>query len=478
MMIPDLATSEAKFVEAVERGNAVCRKYFPYYTLYCVGIKLRPGLPRYEMSCIPPDAADFGWGCEFEPMLAGSLYSRDYLQSFKNEIYDIGVEMKLLPLRRIDERLHPPGLRRRGGGSSARAQAGGRPGDDPQRGRGVLMQPLSLGDVSFGDPERPGYEDCTGCNVCVLPCPVWRETHDITLTLAGRAKALQRGVSVESLAVSLDACVLCGACEPVCPVEIDTVGMTLDLRKRQAETGGSALATAAAKLQAPAAEISSADAIAGATWFLPGRALQADPARLRTVTALFESSGAARVAADDGADLASALEAGLPIDVNRRERFLRPLLRARELIVGDGLLHRTLREWLPEVRVIGIGEALLRILPVRAALKPGDFYVIETRGYHAEFGRLVKLYDGLRQSAGCAMNLDLQRAAIPTGAASLQALLGTGGISLAGQTRWIVEGRKIDRIVIEDAADRAPFEQLAIAPVVHLAELAVAGAPS
>jgi hypothetical protein len=94
MMIPDLATNEAKFVEAVERGNAVCKKYFPYYTLYCVGIKLRPGLPRYELSSIPPDATDFGWGCEFEPMLSGSTYSRDYLQSFKNEIYDIGVDMK------------------------------------------------------------------------------------------------------------------------------------------------------------------------------------------------------------------------------------------------------------------------------------------------------------------------------------------------------------------------------------------------
>ena len=94
MMIPDLATNAEKFVEAVERGNEVCKKYFPYYTLYCVGIKLRPGLPRYELSCIPPDASGWGWGCEFEPMLAGSLYSRDYLQSFKNEIYEIGVEMK------------------------------------------------------------------------------------------------------------------------------------------------------------------------------------------------------------------------------------------------------------------------------------------------------------------------------------------------------------------------------------------------
>ena len=39
MVIPDLATNEQKFLEAVLRGNAVCRKYFDHYTLYCVGIK-------------------------------------------------------------------------------------------------------------------------------------------------------------------------------------------------------------------------------------------------------------------------------------------------------------------------------------------------------------------------------------------------------------------------------------------------------
>ncbi|HEV2008554.1 MAG TPA: FAD-binding oxidoreductase, partial [Burkholderiales bacterium] len=33
MVIPDLATCADKFVAAVERGNAVCRRYFPYYTL-------------------------------------------------------------------------------------------------------------------------------------------------------------------------------------------------------------------------------------------------------------------------------------------------------------------------------------------------------------------------------------------------------------------------------------------------------------
>lgn len=94
MVIPDLATSAEKFVEAVERGNAVCRKYFPHYTLYCVGIKLREEhRPHYELSCIPPDARGRAYGCEFEPMLGDTLYSRDTLQSFKNEIYDVGVAL-------------------------------------------------------------------------------------------------------------------------------------------------------------------------------------------------------------------------------------------------------------------------------------------------------------------------------------------------------------------------------------------------
>jgi len=94
MVIPDLATSAEKFSEAVIRGNAVCRKYFPHYTLYCVGIKLGERRQRYELSSIPPDAGSFAYGCEFEPMLFDKTYSRDHLQSFKNEIYDIGVDMQ------------------------------------------------------------------------------------------------------------------------------------------------------------------------------------------------------------------------------------------------------------------------------------------------------------------------------------------------------------------------------------------------
>lgn len=94
MVIPDIASSCDKFIESVERGNAVCKKYFPHYTLYCVGIKLRTEhKPHYELSCIPPDADGWAYGCEFEPMLGKDEMSRDQLQSFKNEIYDIGVDL-------------------------------------------------------------------------------------------------------------------------------------------------------------------------------------------------------------------------------------------------------------------------------------------------------------------------------------------------------------------------------------------------
>lgn len=94
MVIPDLSARVENFVEAVERGNEVCKRYFPHYTLYCVGIRLREDhREHYEMSCIPPGAQRIAYGCEFEPMLENRIYSRDYLHSFKNDIYDIGVDL-------------------------------------------------------------------------------------------------------------------------------------------------------------------------------------------------------------------------------------------------------------------------------------------------------------------------------------------------------------------------------------------------
>ena len=133
--------------------------------------------------------------------------------------------------------------------------------------------------------------------------------------------------------------------------------------------------------------------------------------------------------------------------------FLAPLRAARRLVVGDGLLLRALRRWLPQVSICGIGEALLPA--VGAKLRAGDFYVIASQAFNQDQSRLIGRYDRLRASSGCQMNLDLQRIAMPA----------------AGQARWILEGRSVERIVVEDLAERAAFGFTG-KPVLHLAELA------
>jgi hypothetical protein len=109
---------------------------------------------------------------------------------------------------------------------------------------------------------------------------------------------------------------------------------------------------------------------------------------------------------------------------------------------------------------------------LRGALRASDLYVIEPRAYHADYQRLVKYYDALRSAAGCTFNLDLQRIAIPAVARSLPQRLGLEAIDDKVQTRWILQGRNIARIVVESAEDGAAFEQVSACPVVHLADLA------
>jgi len=93
MVIPDLATSEGKIIEAVERGAAVCRRFFPVFSLYIVATRIQAGRTRYELSCIPTDAEDWAYGCSFEPRFEADEYSSDHLQRFKEAIYDVGLEL-------------------------------------------------------------------------------------------------------------------------------------------------------------------------------------------------------------------------------------------------------------------------------------------------------------------------------------------------------------------------------------------------
>ena len=317
-----------------------------------------------------------------------------------------------------------------------------------------------------GAPPRNDYTACSGCSLCLLVCPAWRQKRDPRISPEGRAKALQAGAPISELAASASACTLCGACEPVCPERIDLIGMTLGLRRQLADKPPlQALrvqSAAGARDRPAAAPLNKADVL------LCGPALKARPELLERICALL---GAAAVA-DEGADVALALAAGVPVPSARLEAFLAPLRTARTILVDDGLWLRLLRAWLPRARLAGLGEVLSGLEAVRSALRSTDLYLIEARAYHADYERLVRHYDRLRFERGCSFNLDLQRIAIPARARSLAQSLGLEAVDDSAQAAWILKGRQVQRIVVENLDDAAAFIGEGAPPVVHLAELA------
>ncbi|OGT16648.1 MAG: hypothetical protein A3J49_10995 [Gallionellales bacterium RIFCSPHIGHO2_02_FULL_57_16] len=315
---------------------------------------------------------------------------------------------------------------------------------------------------------RRDHADCSGCSLCLLVCPVWRQSRDVSLTPPGHFKAMQHGTSAADAAASVENCTLCMACEPVCPENIDITGIILELRRQLAAPawmhGLQARMTEMAGRKAASAPSSS-------TMLLPDQALHAHPDLLARVVRLLGNNGTFPVSDDSSLDISLALEAGVAIPEQHLQRFLKPLRRLKKIIVADGLLLRHLKQWLPKADIIGLGEALSGHPAVRRGLCTTDLYVIEPRAYHSDYQRLVKHYDRLRVAHGCAFNLDLQRIAIPATARNLPQRLGLTMPNDEGQTRWVLHGRNINRIVVESLEERAVLEKVSNFPVVHLAEL-------
>jgi hypothetical protein len=160
------------------------------------------------------------------------------------------------------------------------------------------------------------------------------------------------------------------------------------------------------------------------------------------------------------------------------QEFLAPFRQARELVVVEGILHRFLRRRLPRLQVAGLAEALLRVDRVRRSLRPGDFLVVDARSFHSDHHRNLDLFDQVRRETGCQMNLDLQRLAIPTTADATAGNRAARESTVATAVRWMLEGRKIDRIVAESPLDIGAFRTHTDVPVVHLSEIAAGALPS
>ncbi|MEO7728502.1 MAG: 4Fe-4S dicluster domain-containing protein [Burkholderiales bacterium] len=316
---------------------------------------------------------------------------------------------------------------------------------------------------------KQDHAACSGCSLCLLVCPVWRRTRDLRLTPHGRAKALQHGATIADIAPSVEACTLCGACEPVCPENIGLVDMMLDLRRALPPTTIAKNLHTRMRVEPVRSIVGPAPTttvlVAGATYLWR-------PRLLASIRKLLGSSSGITVENDNGADISLALEIGAWLPPQRLERFLAPLRLRKKIVVADGLLLRSLRTWLPDAQLVSLGVALSSLAPLRRLLRAGDLYVIEPRAYHADHANLVTYYDELRAETGCTLNLDLQRIAIPAATSSLAQRLGLEAPADDGQIHWIMKGRHVSRIVVENVSERAAFEYSCAIPIVHLAELA------
>jgi ferredoxin len=313
------------------------------------------------------------------------------------------------------------------------------------------------------------YSDCSGCSLCLLACPMWRKHRDPRFSAEAVAKGLQCGATAVELARPLEACSLCGACDPVCPEGIDLPGLIMNLRRKlpAPPPRQAALDDLGARMRQGAADAAAPAVVSrAAPLLLPGPALRADPALLARVLALLGLA----VVEDDGADISQALELGAVIPQARLHGFL-DSLRGHSVVAADGLLLRQLRRWLPGSQRMGLGAALSTRAAVRSNIGAADLYVIEPRAYHADHGRMVAFYDRLQRETGCSFNLDLQRMAIPAVAHGLLQEAAAAAADDDAQARWILQGRKPARIVVESLADRAAFSRVCDIPVVHLAEL-------
>jgi ferredoxin len=317
------------------------------------------------------------------------------------------------------------------------------------------------------DQPKPGATDpsqCNGCGVCMLSCPVWHQHHTKALTYCGRTRALIGGADDEDLAPAARGCILCGSCEPLCPMGIRTQQTTIGLRKNLSARGF---------LPKPVIRPHAHEACKASSYIvIPGRQLRANAPLTASVLSLLGQNAALH--SDDGYDILLTLESGQELNDERLLDFIAPLMKASEVDVADGLLFNLLRSLLPEsVKVRSLGQALCANPRVRAGLKATDFYMIETRAYNANRCSFVTAYDALRQETGCTMNLDLQRVATPTGATSMQYREGLATIiSIEEQVKWILEGRNVERIVVESLDDYEAFTEHTKLRVVHLAEVA------
>ncbi len=284
------------------------------------------------------------------------------------------------------------------------------------------------------------------------------------LTAEARAKAWQRQVPILEVADSIDSCRLCRACEVICPEEIPIVDITLEERRAlnqlRKETplwyphGGEG-------------EIDIKDIKAMGTVFVPSAVpISAIDAVVKLL------GGVGEVGVYDIDDYVPAIfHSSMTLSKAKANEFLEPFFGASMVVVSEGWLQMPLSIMLPKVKIIGVGEAVLKEKSVKDKLASSDLYIIDPFTYHAGYGRLVKFYNKIRSEVGFSTNLDLNRLALSTGATSLQGRIEEDSENQKREANWIVKGKDFTRVVVEDPREVEVFKRVTDVPVITITEL-------
>ena len=272
-------------------------------------------------------------------------------------------------------------------------------------------------------------------------------------------RSIQGGAVPEDLKDSLNACVLCGSCEPTCSFDIDTVAKTIELKaslnKTEPDTRTTANRqkhkTASGRILLANSHLLGREDILGKVLELLGQSL---------------TQGS-----DNGEDISYALEKGEVLSKERIDDFLGYVGNAVEVITTDGLIYRIIRRLLPGTNVLGLGEALIKHAGLQGKIDASCIYIIDSMTYNSDFKRMAKFYDRMRQETGCMMNLDLHRVATPSG----MSLYGQDNsrivVDPVKQAEWILNGRLAQKIIVENLQDVEPFRQASDLPVAFVAEI-------
>jgi Pyruvate/2-oxoacid:ferredoxin oxidoreductase delta subunit len=257
------------------------------------------------------------------------------------------------------------------------------------------------------------FYECSGCGLCALVCPTWTQNSDISLLPWGRAKARQGGASAEELKDSLDSCIKCAACTPICPEKID---VQLEDQKLLQELGQD---------ERPA--------LSDSDWY------------------------------DEKLLLSDSLK-----NENKLYALIRKHVhlhsRGNELVSDSLEWHQKLKREKSPHRLYSVGEWLIEKKVLHKKIKEGDLYWMDAPLFHNRYETLVKKYDNFKKQTKCQLNWNLQRTAMPLGEDNAH-------FSREKQYEWVLFNKKVNRIIAENIDDWKWLKANSQLPVVHVCEL-------